>query len=76
MLVLTRKPNESITIDGEIEITVLEVTGNRIRLGIKAPPAVKILRNELVVIEPTDPSPDSPHKKGDNCGGKEMRRTA
>ena len=47
MLVLTRKPGEQITIGNDITITVVEVAGNRIRLGIDAPGDVRILRAEL-----------------------------
>ena len=47
MLVLSRKKNESILIDGKIEIEVLQIKGNKIRLGINAPADVKILRGEL-----------------------------
>lgn len=38
MLVLSRKLNEEILIDGGIRVKVLEINGNRIRLGIVAPP--------------------------------------
>lgn len=47
MLVLSRKKNESIIIDGQIKIEVLKVKGNTIRLGISAPQEVKVLRGEL-----------------------------
>ncbi len=47
MLVLTRKPGESISAGG-IEIKVLRFKGQEVRLGIKAPPETKILRSELV----------------------------
>jgi carbon storage regulator CsrA len=47
MLVLSRKKNESIIIDGQIKIEVLRVKGNTIRLGISAPKEVKVLRGEL-----------------------------
>ena len=47
MLVLSRKKNESIVIDGQIKIEVLKVKGNTIRLGISAPKSVKVLRGEL-----------------------------
>ena len=47
MLVLSRKKNESIIIDGNIEIEVLQVKGKSIRLGIKAPNDVRVLRGEL-----------------------------
>ncbi len=47
MLVLSRKENESIVIDGRIKVTVVEIKGGRIRLGIEAPQDVPILRAEL-----------------------------
>ena len=47
MLVLTRKPDESIVIDGGIKITVMEIRGNRFRLGIEAPKDVAVRRSEL-----------------------------
>jgi carbon storage regulator len=48
MLVLSRKENESIVIDGNITITVVKIGGDRIRLGIEAPQDVPILRSELI----------------------------
>jgi carbon storage regulator len=48
MLVLSRYQNESVIIDGNIRVTVLEVRGDRIRLGIEAPPEVPVLREELL----------------------------
>ena len=47
MLVLTRKNGEKIVIDGDIEITVVDIRGNQVRLGIEAPKEVAILRAEL-----------------------------
>jgi carbon storage regulator len=47
MLVLTRKPGEKINIGSNITITVVEVKGNKIRLGIDAPDDVSIFRAEL-----------------------------
>lgn len=47
MLVVTRKTEESIIIADNIEITVLEVAKDRVKLGISAPKDVKIIRNEL-----------------------------
>ena len=49
MLVLSRKFNQSIVIDGGIKITVVEIRGNRIRLGIEAPREVGVMREELVM---------------------------
>jgi carbon storage regulator len=48
MLVLTRKRGELIQIDGNIQITVISVQGNRVRLGIEAPDSVTVRRGELV----------------------------
>lgn len=47
MLVLTRKVNQSIMIGDEIEIVVLEVRGEQVRLGIKAPREVPVHRREI-----------------------------
>jgi carbon storage regulator len=47
MLVLSRKKNETIIIDDQIRVTVVEIVGNRIRLGIEAPKEVLIRRSEL-----------------------------
>lgn len=48
MLVLSRKLNERIVIGGNIEITVVQIRGGRIRLGINAPEHLSIRRQELV----------------------------
>jgi len=47
MLVLSRKKNESIIIDGNIVITVVEIRGDKVRLGINAPKEVPIHRSEI-----------------------------
>lgn len=47
MLVLTRKPHESLVINDNIVITVVEIQGERIRLGIEAPKEVPIFRGEV-----------------------------
>lgn len=49
MLVLSRKTDESIMIGGNIEIVVLGVEGETVKLGIRAPKEVEILRKELYV---------------------------
>jgi carbon storage regulator len=51
MLVLTRRQGESIVIDGEIVVTILEIRGSQIRLGIEAPKEVPVLRAELEAAE-------------------------
>ncbi len=47
MLVLSRKLNESIIIDGDIRITIVGIRGNHVRIGIEAPDSVRIIREEL-----------------------------
>ena len=47
MLVLSRKKNESIVIDDRIVITVVEIRGDKVRLGIEAPRDVPIHRSEV-----------------------------
>lgn len=47
MLVLTRRANQSIVVNGDIVITVLEVRGDQVRLGIKAPRHVTVHREEV-----------------------------
>lgn len=48
MLVLTRKPNESLVIDGDIIVTVVEIRGNRVKLGITAPRGKPVYREEVM----------------------------
>jgi carbon storage regulator len=47
MLVLTRRPGEQIVIDGNIRLTVVSVKGDRVRIGIEAPPNVRVDREEI-----------------------------
>lgn len=47
MLVLSRKPNESIRIGEGVVITVLAIRGNAVRIGVDAPKDIQILRTEL-----------------------------
>jgi len=47
MLVLTRKPDQSIMIGDGVEVQVLSVAGEKVRLGITAPPDVAIFRDEV-----------------------------
>ena len=47
MLVLSRKKNESIVIDNNIVVTVVEIRGDKVRLGIVAPKEVSVHRQEV-----------------------------
>lgn len=48
MLVLSRRVLESIKIGDNIEITILEINRNQVRIGIEAPKSVNIVRSELL----------------------------
>ena len=47
MLYLTRKIGESVVINGDIEVTVVEVRGRSVRLGFAFPPTASVLRREI-----------------------------
>ncbi len=47
MLILSRKPGEALNINEEIEIKIIEINGDKVKIGISAPGNVKILRSEL-----------------------------
>lgn len=47
MLVLSRRVDESLLIDKDIKITVLDIKGGQVRLGITAPQSIKIHREEV-----------------------------
>ncbi|AGT27179.1 Carbon storage regulator [Borrelia miyamotoi] len=47
MLILSRKVNESIKIDSNIEISILEIKKDNVKIAIKAPENIKILRSEI-----------------------------
>ncbi|MGH2763184.1 MAG: carbon storage regulator CsrA [Thermoleophilaceae bacterium] len=49
MLVLTRKGNQSIMIGDDIEVSVLAIMGEKVRIGIEAPRAVPVFRKEVYV---------------------------
>ena len=47
MLVLSRKQNERIRVGDSVVVTVVRVSGDKVRIGIEAPPPVRVLRDEL-----------------------------
>jgi carbon storage regulator len=47
MLILSRRPGESIRIGDDVMITVISISGNQIRLGIRAPREIRVLREEI-----------------------------
>ena len=70
MLVLSRKIDDTIIIGDNIQIKVVQIKGNRIRIGVEAPADVKILRGELApygvasdqeIDQATESAAESPH---------------
>ena len=49
MLILTRKPSETLMIGDDIKITVLSVSGNQVKIGIDAPKSIPVHREEVFV---------------------------
>jgi carbon storage regulator len=47
MLILTRKPGESVYIGDDIKVTLMEIKGNQVRVGVEAPSSVRIYREEI-----------------------------
>jgi carbon storage regulator len=68
MLVLTRKPGQSIMIGDGVEIQVLSVAGEKVRLGVTAPREVSIFRNEVyerISDERAEEAPDEEQQRED-----------
>ncbi|HZA59569.1 MAG: csrA [Solirubrobacterales bacterium] len=59
MLVLTRKPGQRILIGDDVEVQVLSVSGEKIRLGITAPRDVSIFRNEVLELQVAEARPSA-----------------
>lgn len=59
MLVLTRKSNQSIMIGDEIEVSVLAISGEKVRLGIEAPKSIPVFRKEVYLEIQEDRQGDS-----------------
>jgi carbon storage regulator len=59
MLVLTRRIGQGIEIAGEIRVKVVDVRGNKVRLGITAPASVGVARLELLVDHSNDADAES-----------------
>ena len=65
MLVLSRKKNESIIINDDITVTVIEIRGDKVRLGIEAPKDVSVHRREVYeAIHGSDAAP-GPNRERD-----------
>lgn len=73
MLVLSRKKNESIVINDDITIVVVEIRGDKVRLGVEAPKEVPVHRREVFdAIHRNEAKEPAPPPKPD--GGLTMKR--
>ncbi len=66
MLILTRRVDERIFIGDDITLCVLDIEGNRVRLGLEAPKEIAILREEIHEKYSSDASNDSSHARPDD----------
>ncbi len=68
MLVLTRKSNQSIMIGDDIEVSVLAIMGEKVRIGIEAPRSVPVFRKEVYLeIQQDTSSPEEDRKAVDEA---------
>jgi carbon storage regulator len=65
MLVLTRKSNQSIMIGDEIEVSVLAIMGEKVRIGIEAPRSIPVFRKEVYLEIRQDSSPEQTRQEVD-----------
>ena len=70
MLVLTRKSNQSIMIGDEIEVSVLSVMGEKVRIGIQAPQKVPVFRKEIYLEIHRETGPVSAEQDGRAVRGR------
>lgn len=68
MLILTRRIGETININDDIEVTVLGIRGNQVRIGVKAPENVSINREEIYQRIQKEKANKSPYGAGDTEG--------
>ena len=73
MLVMTRRPGEKVVIGNGITVTVVEVRGDRVRVGIEAPGQVRILRGELACRQGEPAACDGPADSACPCGEEDGR---
>ena len=72
MLVLTRRPGEKVVIGNAITVTVVEVRGKRVRVGIAAPGQVRILRGERACRQGEPAACDGPAAPACPCRGEDV----
>jgi len=65
MLVLTRKSNQSIMIGDEIEVSVLSIMGEKVRIGIQAPRSIPVFRKEVYLEIQQEKAAESKASRGE-----------
>ena len=61
MLILTRRATQTVTIGSEITVTVLEIRGRQVRIGVDAPRNATVVREEIVEKSRARRAPDADH---------------
>ena len=74
MLVLSRKESQRIRLGDQIVITIVKISGDKVRVGIEAPSNVLVLRDELEARTPAEPGGAAPHPP--DMSEPALRRTA
>jgi carbon storage regulator len=57
VLILTRRPRQTVKIGKDVVVTVLEIRGTQVRIGVDAPRTITVLRQEIA------PRPDAPQRR-------------
>lgn len=77
MLVLSRKESQRIRLGDSIVVTIVKISGDKVRVGIDAPNSVLVLRDELEAHEPaTAPEPAAATVIRSSCDAESMRQSA
>ena len=61
MLILTRRPTQALAIGSDITVTILEIRGSQVRIGINAPREIAVLRKEIAEKAEERLPPDGDH---------------
>ncbi len=72
MLILTRRVGETVVIGNDVDVTVLGVKGNQVRIGIKAPREVSVHREEIYKRIKEEPAAERPEVRVSNGNGNGM----
>lgn len=67
MLILSRKPGESIKVGSDVVVTITAVVGNRVKVGIAAPREVRVVRSELAKQDGDQAGAGDDHRERMRC---------